>query len=193
MVSHQEKRVLAPKGEDTKEDCMADQHSTTGNTESLHDQERRAWNDEHHRLEQFGLLTMFKGRIEPISTVVLLGIERALVEILFKSRTEMADLARAKGHEDAARAIEEYANWRHAKFAPWKRLSVLGMLSRLHRHEGPRWVPEPDAHTYMAKVDEALGWWLKFRRDGSDTDFDEPALQRHGRALEKRMAERKVE
>lgn len=80
--------------------------------------------------EQLAELIAFKGRTLDADEVTLLGFERAVVEIAFLAQTEAADLLRAKGHEEAARIVEEVAEAAHRVGAEASRSRLFAELAR---------------------------------------------------------------
>ncbi len=75
-------------------------------------------------------LIAFKGRISEADEVMLLGIERAAIEVVFMARMQIVDRLRARGFDEAADEIETMASVDHMGRTVEARHALLGKLER---------------------------------------------------------------
>ncbi|PPD29279.1 MAG: hypothetical protein CTY20_06900 [Hyphomicrobium sp.] len=75
-------------------------------------------------------LIAFKGRISEADEVMLLGIERAAIEVVFMARMQIVDRLRARGFDEAASDIEMMASVDHMGRTVEARHALLGKLER---------------------------------------------------------------
>ncbi len=75
----------------------------------------------------------FKGRVADADEAMLLGFERAVVEIVHLTRAQLAERLRAKGHDELAAEIETMADVDHLTRSVVARHALFGNLAATGR------------------------------------------------------------